>query len=358
MARRLRVAVPAPLFGAPTTIGRGRMWHEVLIRLNDLVDLRRIDESRGSRLRGRIGPKNDVWLFDGHTGPMAVPEPQVIQLHEAPWNEPESMATLDQSFIDAVVEPTRRAAAVAAAIVCPSESARQQIIDDCAVDPTVVFAAHHGVDHEVFHPGIEGGPDLVARHGGDHGRPYICTVSSVHPRKNLMALRDAVDQLVRDGLPHQLVIVGGPAHGRPDAADLMEATMADLSSTPGRVVSVPFGVSDHELAMLMCGAAAFCLPSLSEGFGLPAAEAMACGAPTVLSDRAALKEVGGGAAIMVDPDPAAIAAGLRQVLQDVEWAQKVGAACHERANEFTWDRCTAEWLHALAAGVKKGADAA
>ncbi len=166
MARRLRVAVPAPLFGTPTTIGRGRMWHEVLTRLDDLVDLRRIDDAgggRGSRLRGRIGSKPDVWLFDGHTGPMSVAEPQVIQLHEAPWNEPESMATLDQSFIDVVVEPTRRAAAVAAAIVCPSESARQQIIDDCDVDPTLVFAAHHGVDHDVFRPGLEGGHDLVAR---------------------------------------------------------------------------------------------------------------------------------------------------------------------------------------------------
>ncbi len=116
----------------------------------------------------------------------------------------------------------------------------------------------------------------------------------------------------------------------------------------------PFGVSDHELALLMCAAGAFCLPSLSEGFGLPAAEAMACGAPTVLSDRAALKEVGGGAAIMVSPDANDIAAGLRPVLQDAELAQKVGAACHERAAEFTWDRCAAQWLQALEAGVKKG----
>jgi glycosyltransferase involved in cell wall biosynthesis len=81
---------------------------------------------------------------------------------------------------------------------------------------------------------------------------------------------------------------------------------------------------------------------------------MACGAPTVLSDRAALKEVGGGAAIMVNPDADDIAAGLRSVLNDAELAHKVGAACYERAAEFTWDRCTAQWLQALEAGVKKG----
>jgi len=355
MAKRLRVAVPPPLFGTPTTIGRGRMWHEVLTRLDVLVDLRRIDEGGQHRLRGRLGSKPDVWLFDGHTGPRSVAEPQVIQLHEAPWNEPETMATLDAAFIDAVVEPTRRAAAVAAAIVCPSESARQQIIDDCAVDPSIVFAAHHGVDHDVFRPGLAGGAELVARSGGDVDRPYILTVSSVHPRKNLLALRDAVDQLVREGLPHQLVIVGGPAHGRPDESELMEATFAELPAATGRVVSVPFGVSDDELAILMGGAGAFCLPSLSEGFGLPAAEAMACGAPTVLSDRAALKEVGGGAAIMVNPTAADIAAGLRPLLEDAELAQKVGAACHERASKFTWDRCTAQWLSALEAGIQTGA---
>ena len=258
-------------------------------------------------------------------------------------------------FSELVVGPTRVAAAAAAAIVCPSESARQQIIYDCAVRPDRVVVAHHGVDHDIFRPGVPGGSALVGRHGGDSERPYVVCVASLHPRKNLLALRDAFNQLVREGLPHQLVIVGGPAHARSDADALTAATFAPLPAAAGRIVSVPFGISDQDLAALMCGAAAFCLPSLSEGFGLPAAEAMACGTAAVLSRRGALVEVGADAAVMVEPNAAAIADGLRPLLTNVALARAVGEACEQRARAFTWDRCAAHWFEALQMGVAAGA---
>jgi glycosyltransferase involved in cell wall biosynthesis len=335
--------------------GRGRMWHETLRGLADLCDVRSVNEHSSKRFSSLRGGRPDAWLYDGHQGPRAVREPQVIHLLEAPWNEPDTMDTLEPSFIEQVVEPSRRAAAAAAAIICPSESAKRQIIDDCGVPAEEVFVAHLGVDHAVFRPGREGGAALVAEHGGNGDRPYVLTVASVHPRKNLGALRDAVAELVADDFPHQLVVVGGPAHGRADAEALAAATMAELPGAPDRIVSLPFGISDDALATLMCGADVFCLPSLSEGFGLPAAEAMACGTPAVLSARGSLVEVGADAAVMVEPNSSDIARGIRSLLTDPERARSVGAAGAARAMAFDWDDSAAVWFEAISSAVSAGA---
>ncbi len=340
--------MPRELFGTETQSGRGRMWHEVLGRLSGDFDLQPFDHVRHRLIRRRP----DAWLLDGHNGPLPVREPQVIQLHEAPWSEPETLATLEPEFIDKVVGPSRRAAVAASAVVCPSESAKQQIVADCGVAPERVFVALHGVDHDVFRPGLAGGPGVASRFGADPSRPYVLTVASFHPRKNLLTLRSAFAQL--SDLPHQLVIVGGPAHGRTDGDELRAAICVDLPNDPRRIVVVPHGIGDGDLAALMCGAAAFCLPSLSEGFGLPAAEAMACGTPAVLSRRGALPEIGGDTAILVEPTADAIAQGLRPVLVDPARAMAVGAACTRRAADFTWDRCADHWGVAIRTAVAEG----
>jgi glycosyltransferase involved in cell wall biosynthesis len=334
--------------------GRGRMWNEVLTRLSREFDIRSVrvpgTESLGERLRRRP----EAWLFDGHNGPLPVRQPQVIQLHEAPWNELDTMATLEARFVEKVVGPSRLAAQAASAVVCPSESSKRQIVADCGISAERVFVAHHGVDHTVFQPGLSGGAAVASSFGADSRHPYVLTVASLHPRKNLLALREAIGQLAGEGFPHQLVIVGGPAHGRDDNDDLSAATFAELPGYPGRLVSVPFGINDRDLASLMGGAAAFCLPSLSEGFGLPAAEAMACGVATVLSDRGALTEVGGDAAILVEPSADGITDGLRSLLSDSGVARSVGSACAIRAKQFSWDRCATEWAAAIVAGIAMG----
>lgn len=356
MIERPRVAVPDELFHCETMTGRGRMWHEVLLRLARHCDLQVACAERSRRFKpARRRPH--AWLFDGHNGPLPVREPQIIQLHEAPWNEPETMATLQPEFIQSVVEPSRRAARVASAIVCPSEHAKKQIVEDEGIAGEKVFVAHHGVDHDIFKAGIPGGAEVAARHGANPALPYILTVASLHPRKNLWSLRDAVLQLAAEGFPHQLVIVGGPSHGRTDGAELMASIGAALPGGKGRVVLVPFGLSDADLAALMCSAASFCLPSLSEGFGLPAAEAMACGTPTVLSNRGALPEVGADCALLVEPTATDIANGLRSLLIDPIRAKCVGEACAVRAEAFSWDHSSEMWLAAINAGITVGAHA-
>jgi glycosyltransferase involved in cell wall biosynthesis len=249
--------------------------------------------------------------------------PWVAGLHEAAWDRPETRELLDPSFVARHETLSRAAALRATRIVTLSESSRRQIIESYGVDPSRVLVARPGVDRAVFRPDARGGPEIIARAGGDPGRPYVLSVSQLHPRKNLSVLQDAMSRLAERGYPHELVFVTSP---RTDNRE---------------------SLTDEELAALMTGASAFCLPSLMEGFGLPALEAMACGLPVVVSDRGALPEVVGSAGIVTAPTADAMEAALETVLNDEALARSLGLAALERSQRFTWQATARVWLRAI-----------
>src|SRR5581483_3003422 len=100
------------------------------------------------------------------------------------------------------------------------------------------------------------------------------------------------------------------------------------------------GIPPRDLAALMGGADVFCLPSVFEGFGLPALEAMACGAPVIVSDRGALPEVVGDAGIICSTEPAEVSAAVARVIAEPELAERMRQAAIERAAGFSWARTT------------------
>jgi glycosyltransferase involved in cell wall biosynthesis len=150
------------------------------------------------------------------------------------------------------------------------------------------------------------------------GVPYVLSVSTLEPRKNLGTLLEA--HALLGGEP-QLAVAGGAGWGeQPELA------------RPG---VRPLGfVADAELPALYRGASVFVYPSRFEGFGMPIVEAMACGTPVVASSHPSLDEACGDAAVRADPDdPAAIAEGIRRALAERASLRERGLA---HARRFTW----------------------
>ena len=140
------------------------------------------------------------------------------------------------------------------------------------------------------------------------------------------------------------------------SADAVRASISTLGLE--RAVLLPGFVEDAPLAALYSGASAVVIPSLAEGFGLPAVEGAACGAPMVLSDLPAHRETLDGAAAFFDPtDAAALAIALGGVLDDDDRAAALAARGRERAQRLSWDAAVRP-LQELLAGVARGRTAA
>ena len=181
-----------------------------------------------------------------------------------------------------------------------------------------------GVDPDTFKPYPEVSPVK--------GRIMVTSSSDV-PMKGLVPLLEAVAKL-RTERDIELVVIG-----RPQPGGRVAKTMARLSLDD--IVTTVSGVSDEELARLYGEAEVAVVPSLYEGFSLPAIEAMSCGVAVVATTGGALPEVvgtSGETGLLVTPDdPDALAGAIRQLLDDPELRARLGAAGRERViNRFTW----------------------
>lgn len=168
--------------------------------------------------------------------------------------------------------------------------------------------------------------------------PYVLAVGELMPRKGFDILLSAFARsarAVRDG--YRLVIVGPRGIAAPRLDDLC----GRLGLTSRVLFTGPVG--DAELAGYYTAAAAVCVPSRAEGFGLPLLEAMAAGCPAVASDLPVLREVSGGHALFVPVgDEPAWALALERILSDEVLARELRSKGKDWANRFTWDRAAAE----------------
>jgi glycosyltransferase involved in cell wall biosynthesis len=184
------------------------------------------------------------------------------------------------------------------------------------------------------HPEATPEAELRARLGlGD--RPVVLSLSAKRPHKNLARLFRALAALEPEGRP-TLVVPGYPTpHEQELRALARELGIAELVRMPPWLPAV-------DLEGLYRAAACVVFPSLYEGFGLPVLEAMARGVPVACSNRSALPEVAGQAALLFDPeDVHAIRSALERLLTDRELSERLQGAGHERAAAFSWER-TAE----------------
>lgn len=227
------------------------------------------------------------------------------------------------------------------AVLTVSSSSRADIIEQMGVSPERINVVPVGVDHTVYRPRQDAKPV--------HGRIMVTSSSDV-PLKGLVPLLEAVAKL-RVEREVELVVIGRPRPGgRVDRA----IERLCLSN----VVRCVSGISDDELARLYGEAQVAVVPSLYEGFSLPAIEAMACAVPVLATTGGALPEVvgrDGDTGLLVPPDdPGALAQGLSRLLDDAQLRARLGAAGRQRVlQRFTWPvtaRRTAECYRAVLAG--------
>jgi glycosyltransferase involved in cell wall biosynthesis len=215
-----------------------------------------------------------------------------------------------------------------------SAFSRHEIVARYKVPADRVAYAHLGVD-AAFSPVTDAAAlaAMRARLGIPPG-PYILSLGRIEPRKNLPGLVAAYGLLRRElgEAAPQLVLAGG--------RDRLFAAFDESLRHDEAGAGIVFAgsVPQEELPALLSGALAFAYPSFGEGFGLPVAEAMACGAPVVASTAPAVPEVAGGAALLVEPaDTAGLAAALRRVVTDPALAAALRRKGLARAGELTWD---------------------
>lgn len=271
--------------------------------------------------RRALGRKADVFHCPAPRGPLAKGRvPVVMTIHDlVPFLFPETMTEWSRMYSRAT---HRRMAKVAERIIVPSSDTARDVVRLLGVDEKRVRIIPLGVDPLFFQP-------VRARPVGNR-TPYILFVGTQERRKNLERLEHAVGYFRGRGYPHELVLAGADAWG-------------DVRVNQPFVRKVG-RVDDEQLRRLYAEASCLALPSLHEGFGLPALEAMAVGTPVVAGRAGALPEITGNAAILVNPlDITDIANGLERAL-GVTDAQRETARAH--AALFTWKK-TADATYAV-----------
>lgn len=317
--------------------GIGRFASEVLRRLPEHTVL-----ENGPR---PLSPMDPVWLTchvltrrpavffsPGFNPPPVCPSPFVFTIHDLiQVQAPDATTLAKQLYYKLVIRPAARRAY---RVLSVSEYSRRQIIEWSGLPEEHVVNVGNGV-----------GPPFQA--DGDRyepGFPFILYVGNFRPHKNLRRLLRAFQGLDYPDL--RLLLTGNPT---PPIVALVEQL--------GLLNRIAFlgTPSDDELSSVYRGALCLVLPSLAEGFGLPALEAMACGTPVIVSNRTALPEIAAGAGLLVDPlDIRDITQAMERMLSDSELRTTGREAGICRALQYSWNQVAARVHSVLEAALGAG----
>jgi glycosyltransferase involved in cell wall biosynthesis len=271
----------------------------------------------------------DVYHAPHYTMPQLTGTPRVVTIHDMTFfDHPEWH---ERTKIPVFRRAIRVAAANAAALICVSERTATRL--GKIVPPTgPVHVIPHGLDHGRFHTVDTRDAEVLDRLGVR--TPFVAFVGTIEPRKSVPLLVRAFDRMAGAHSDLRLVLAGSDGWG---AAEVT-ATIA-AARHRDRVVRTGY-VPDDAVPALLRQATALAYPSHEEGFGLPALEALACGAPLVTTRGSAMEEVVGDAALLVPGgDVAALAGALDMLVAGdarLDDRRSRGVAI---AAAYTWERC-------------------
>jgi len=295
----------------------------------------------------------DLLFVPAHTLPI-IRRPSlrsVVTIHDLGFEYlPEYHQFPQKLYLD---KATKFAAHYATHLIAVSKATRADLQQRFSVPAAKISVVYEGVDRERFE--VPASKETIKEIREKHGisGPYILFVGTVQPRKNLRRLIEAFSLILADpsleaevsskiDLKHLSLVIVGKAGWL-----FEEIYRAPREFGVKDCVQFLGHVSDRELVALYQNALCVTLPSLYEGFGLPVLEAMASDAPVVTSSVSSLTEVGGDAAIYIDPyDVYSIASGIREVLRGygTSFYEELVRRGHVQVEKFSWEQCARETL--------------
>jgi glycosyltransferase involved in cell wall biosynthesis len=221
-------------------------------------------------------------------------------------------------------------------IVTDSEWVKSEIVAHWGVSPERIISAPLAARRDLFFPVNEGSRQRTLERLGVGDRKFILGADRADTRKNVRMLVRAFVQAAATGtIEGTSLVLIGEHHWDPAS---VFTTAGDKHIARERIARLGY-VADNDLASLYSAATAFVFPSLLEGFGLPALEAMQCGTPVITSNTSSLPEVVGAAAIMVDPQSVdALADAMKRMVSDHALRAHLAERSVQQAARFTWER--------------------
>jgi len=287
----------------------------------------------------------DVLFVPAHVVPLYCRPPAVVTIHDLGYLRfPEAHRPAARLYLRL---STAHSARAARRVIAVSAATKADLVTTLGIPAEKV-----AVVPEACPPGFaplsdrEAGRAVARRYGLDG--PYLISLGTLHPRKNLVRLLEAFALARREArLPHRLALVGQVGfRGEEVVAAIGRLGLGDAVALTGYVPAA-------ELPLLLGAADALAFPSLHEGFGLPVLEAMACDVPVLAANTSSLPEVVGNAGLLVDPlDVPGMALALGRLLTDAALRADLVARGRQRVGAYTWERAARETLAVLASACQ------
>jgi len=288
-----------------------------------------------------IHQKNDVFWSPAHYAPFYVGCPSVVTIHDLAYEFfPDLFLPSD---LYKLKNWTRSASTQSDHILAVSEATKHDLVKLYDVSPDKVSVVHNGYDADTFNINKPADKKILSNYKLSSNL-YILFLGTIQPRKNVIKLVQAFHLLKQNGYTGKLVVAG-------NIGWLADDTLKVIHDSPDYKDIVITGyISDETRKALYTFADVYVLPSLYEGFGVPAIEAMGCGAPVAVSNNSSLPEVIGDAGLVFNAtDPADIARSITQIQSNRDkWVKKSLA----RAKDFSWEKCAKGTLEILLKEVK------
>ena len=283
-----------------------------------------------------FGKENDLTHFFNYIVPPSVHGKTVVTIHDMVYKAfPETVRGRTKQMLDWGLIPSMKRAD---RIVTDSHFSKSEIIKYYPEFGDKIRVVYCGVDSAKFHPVTNETHLIKVREKYHIPENYFLYLGTLEPRKNLEGLIDAYSAFIKEyDNPSVLVLAGGKGW-------MYEGIFQKVQSLnlQKHVIFTQY-IDEADLCALMSGAMAFVFPSLYEGFGMPPLEAMSCGTPVLVSDRASLPEVVGESAVIVKADSLqSIQEGLHRLQDDSAFRDSLKQQGLERVKQFSWERSADE----------------